>query len=446
MEAATKPIYIVDDEKSICDSLNGIFSDEGYTVVTCKDADSLFKQAVHTPPALIFLDVWLPGIDGLDILSILQKEYPAIPVIMMSGHAGIDSAVNAMKIGAYDFVEKPLDIDILIEKVSSALNNRKEQDRPSTASPAHVEKADCLSEDHVPISLIPSTRPQRTLARDIVLNGTGLLSGQKTGIILSPSDENQGIIFRSLKGQSIPAHVTSLENFSSDPDDRKFAANSTALVAGNTHIRTVEHLMASFSMFGLSNILIKVDNEVPNTDGSAIDFCNLILDAGIVEQSALHQEIVVNHKISIGTEKSQSDKCIYVEPFNGFEVTMRINYPAPIFEQTFTFNPEKQSFLQDIAPARSFNTFENIGMAQKSGKVGGGYLDSHIIIHDGKVINTELRYPDEFVRHKILDLIGDLYLLGYPIQGKIVGNMTSHAYNHALAKRIHSAIQEESGN
>jgi UDP-3-O-[3-hydroxymyristoyl] N-acetylglucosamine deacetylase len=441
MEAAIKPIYIVDDEKSICDSLNSIFSDEGYTVITCNDADSFFAKAANTPPALVFLDVWLPGIDGLDILGLLQKKYPAIPVIMMSGYAGIDSAVNAIKIGAYDFVEKPLDIDILVDKVSKALNKEK-QDSLSTNYSTPLEKAYCHSEDHLPISLIPSDQPQRTLAKDIVLNGTGLLSGRKTGIILSPLDENRGIMFKTLNGQYIPAHVASLENFASDQDDKRFTANSTVLVEKNTRIKTVEHLMSSFSMIGLSNILIKADNEIPNIDGSAIDFCKLIWDAGIVEQSTLCKKIVINQKMSIGVE-SHNEKYIYVEPFCGFEVTMRINYPAPICEQIFTFNPEKQSFLKEIAPARSFNTFENIGLAQKLGKVGGGYLDSHIIIHDGSVINTELRYPDEFVRHKILDLIGDLYLLGYPIQGKIIGNMTSHGYNHALTRIIYSAIQRE---
>ena len=120
---------------------------------------------------------------------------------------------------------------------------------------------------------------------------------------------------------------------------------------------------------------------------------------------------------------------------------MRINYPAPIFEQTLTFNTEKHSFSSEIAPARSFNTFENIGMAQKLGKVGGGYLDSHIIIYDSKVINTKLKYPDEFVRHKILDLIGDLYLLGHPIQGRITANMTSHAFNHAFAKKLYNCYR-----
>ncbi len=94
-----------------------------------------------------------------------------------------------------------------------------------------------------------------------------------------------------------------------------------------------------------------------------------------------------------------------------------------------------------MAPARSFNTFENIVMAQKMGKVGGGYLDSHIIIYDGEVINTTLRYPDEFVRHKILDILGDLYLLGYPIQGRITANMTSHGFNHAFAQKIYDAFR-----
>jgi UDP-3-O-[3-hydroxymyristoyl] N-acetylglucosamine deacetylase len=123
---------------------------------------------------------------------------------------------------------------------------------------------------------------------------------------------------------------------------------------------------------------------------------------------------------------------------------MRVNYPPPIGEQIFAFNPEKGSFADEIAPARSFNTFENIGIAQRLGKVGRGYLNSHIIMHEGKVINTELRYPDEFARHKILDLIGDLYLLGYPIRGRITANMTSHGHNQALVERLYQAIQSSS--
>ena len=120
---------------------------------------------------------------------------------------------------------------------------------------------------------------------------------------------------------------------------------------------------------------------------------------------------------------------------------MRVNYPLPIGEQILTFNPASGSFAKEIAPARSFNTFENIELAQKLGKVGGGYLHSHIIMYGGKVINTELRYPDEFVRHKILDIIGDLYLLGFPIRGRIYANMTSHGYNQAFVQHLYQAIQ-----
>ena len=131
-----------------------------------------------------------------------------------------------------------------------------------------------------------------------------------------------------------------------------------------------------------------------------------------------------------------------MEPFDGFEVVLRVDYPAPIGEQRFVFNPAKQSFVEEIAPARSFNTFENIDLAQQKGMAGSGYLNSHIIIHDGKVINTKLNFPDEFVRHKMLDLLGDLFLLGHNLRGRVVGNMTSHGLNQSLALKIHQELSQ----
>lgn len=429
-----KPIYVVDDQQSICDSVKGVFSDEGYEVITCSDAGTLFKKAAHLPPALVFLDIWLPDVDGLKVLTEIKQKFPETSVIMMSGHAGINSAVTAIKAGAYDFLEKPLNMDVLLEKANSVLKKPKgnnsihqEVDR--------IKDATYLYDGNSAVSLVNSERPQRTLKGNIVLNGTGLMSGRNTGIILSPLEENKGIIFEGLNGQRIPAHITSLKDYSADPANQSFSANSTVLVAGNNHIRTIEHLLATFHMFGLSNVLVKVDDEVPNIDGSAEDFCRLVQETGTIEQAGLSKIIRINKKITIGTE-NKNEKHLIAEPYNGFEISMRIDYSAPIFEQNFTFNPEVNSFSKEIAPARSFNTFENIGMAQKLGTAGGGYLDSHIIMHSGRVINTELKYPDEFVRHKILDLIGDLYLLGYPIRGKIAANMTSHAFNHALAKKI----------
>jgi UDP-3-O-[3-hydroxymyristoyl] N-acetylglucosamine deacetylase len=192
-------------------------------------------------------------------------------------------------------------------------------------------------------------------------------------------------------------------------------------------------------MAGITNASIKVDEEIPNIDGSAADFCRIIEQAGIVDQEKSSLEVVIHERIAIGNEIPE-EKHIYVEPYEGFEVVMRVNYPAPIFEQKFTFNPNEHSFAEEIAPARSFNTFENIDQAQKLGLAGSGYLNSHIIIHDGKVINTRLKYDDEFVRHKILDLLGDLYLLGYPLRGRVVANMTSHGLNQELAVKIQNTM------
>ncbi len=386
------------------------------------------------------LDIWLPDVDGLNVLNELQQKYPETSVIMMSGHAGINSAVDAIKKGAYDFLEKPLNMNVLLEKVNSALKKTEIKNPSIKVNDNQKTTHKNIIKEFENVSLAELSEPQRTLKKNIVLNGTGLLSGRNTGLILSPLDENQGIIFESLNGQRIPAHITSLENYPSDYTNHTFTANSTVLVANNNQIRTVEHLMAAFHMFGLSNVLVKVDEEIPNVDGSAEDYCRLIVEAGIVEQENKTKKIIIDDKLSVGTE-NEDEKYIYAEPFDGFEISMRINYPPPIYEQSFTFNPEIHSFTHEIAPARSFNTFENIGMAQKLGKVGGGYLDSHIIMHDGKVINTELKYPDEFVRHKILDLIGDLYLLGYPIQGKITANMTSHTFNHVFAQKLFHSYQ-----
>jgi UDP-3-O-[3-hydroxymyristoyl] N-acetylglucosamine deacetylase len=273
----------------------------------------------------------------------------------------------------------------------------------------------------------------------VVLNGKGLLTGRNTGIILSPAEPDSGIQFQTLDGTTIPGHITALENFSQSVAVHTFTANSTVLAQQNRKVRTVEHLMAALFMAGLDNVLVKADEEIPNIDGSALDFAKVIAEAGTVEQDAKARTLVIHEKILVGIESSQ-EKHLYAEPAEGFEIQMRVDYPAPIHEQVLTFNPERDSFYKDIAPARSFNTFENIDMAQKQGTVGSGYLNSHIILHDNKVINTELRFPDEFVRHKILDLLGDLFLIGHSVRGRVVANMTSHGYNQALVQKLHQSL------
>ena len=438
------PICIVDDEASIASTVQSILKDEGYEVLAFPDAESFWQRLDDMEPALVLLDIWLPGIDGMQLLKRLHARIPALPIIMMSGHAGIEAAVAAIKAGAFDFLEKPLHLEVLLDKVASAVKHSPSASDETLPSDTRLEivSTDLAIPPGV-VDVVDSPEPQRTLKRNVVLNGTGLLSGRNTGIILSPLGINEGIVFQTLDGQTIRGHITSLEDFSETGSSKTFSANSTTLDNGRRRVRTIEHLMAVLSMYGITNVLIKVDEEIPNKDGSAKDFCTLIEEAGITEQSACTRVVVIRRKIGLGNEEPH-EKHLYAEPFEGFEIAMRVDYPAPIGEQTLTFNPEKASFAKEIAPARSFNTFENIEMAQKLGKVGGGYLDSHIIMYGGKVINTQLRYPDEFVRHKILDMLGDLYLLGHHIRGRITANMTSHGYNQALVQRLYQAAQSGS--
>ncbi len=437
-----KPICIVDDEASICSTVESILKDEGYEAVSFPDAESLWQKLDTLEPSLVLLDIWLPGIDGMQLLKRLHDRFPALPIIMMSGHAGIDAAVAAIKAGAYDFLEKPLHLEVLLDKVKSALKHRPSGTGAGTL-PSDTRLEIVNTDLSIPpglVEVVDSPQRQRTLRGNVVLNGIGLLSGRNTGVILSPLGTNEGIVFQTLDGQTIRGLITSVEDYSQTASSKTFSANSTTLDNGRRRVRTIEHLMAVLSMYGITNALIKVDEEIPNIDGSAKDFCDLIEEAGVEKQSAYARVAVIRQKIAVGNE-DRHEKHLYAEPFEGFKVSMRVDYPAPIGEQTLTFNPEKSSFAKEIAPARSFNTFENIEMAQKLGKVGGGYLHSHIIMYDGKVINTELRYPDEFVRHKILDIIGDLYLLGLHIRGRVTANMTSHGYNQALVQRLYQAVQ-----
>ena len=434
-------ICVVDDEPAIRETLENVLSDEGYPVMSCEDSEYFFQELEQQTPALVLLDIWLPGTDGMAVLSRLRETHPDLPVIMMSGHAGIDAAVNAIKLGAVDFMEKPLQLEILLDKIAIVLSNKPPDKIKDLASDTRMEVAKIIN-PNVPsgaVQLEESERPQRTLKGNVVLNGKGLLTGRNTGVILSPLDPNSGIVFQTLDDTSLSAHITNIENFDQSVAKQSFSANSTVLARENRRVRTVEHLMASLHMAGITNVLAKVDEEIPNIDGSANDFSELIKEAGIQDQEVPAKDAVVLEPIQVGRKKLE-EKHLYAEPFDGFEVKMRVDYSAPIGEQKLIFNSDQDSFDLEIAPARSFNTFENIDLAQKKGTVGSGYLDSHIIMHEGKVINTDLRYPDEFVRHKILDLIGDLYLLGYPLRGRVVANMTSHGYNQALVQKLHVAL------
>jgi UDP-3-O-acyl N-acetylglucosamine deacetylase len=270
---------------------------------------------------------------------------------------------------------------------------------------------------------------QRTLKRSMVLYGKGLHSGSKSGLILLPLPPNSGIHFGKVTSdESIPAHINYFES----------ADYATSLKKGNLVARTIEHLLAVLHMYRINNLLIKINDEVPIMDGSAKDFCELIEDAGIEEQNELIEELVVEKKYSIGNVSDDS-KYISIEPSDKLTIDYTIDYPPPVGKDRFVFTYEdEESFKENIAPARTFGFLKDIEKLEQMGLGSGGRLDNFILIDDEKIVNTKLRFPDEFVRHKILDILGDFYLLGKFVRGKITARMTGHKENLSLLKKIYN--------
>ncbi|HIB42394.1 MAG TPA: UDP-3-O-[3-hydroxymyristoyl] N-acetylglucosamine deacetylase, partial [Nitrospina sp.] len=271
---------------------------------------------------------------------------------------------------------------------------------------------------------------QRTLKRSVVLYGSGLHKGLKTGLILQPLPPESGIIFSHISSeQTIPAL---LENIIS-------TNYSTTLHKGRASVATIEHIMAVLHMYRITNLLVKVGDEVPVMDGSSKDFCELIEDGGIEEQDESYQELIIDKKYTFGSQKKGAPY-ISIEPSDTFKVSYHMEYPAPIGTMDHTFEyVDSENFKKEIAPARTFGFMEDIAQLTKMGFASGGNLDNFILLGDGKVINTELRFENEFPRHKILDVLGDFYLLGKPIRGHIRANKSGHTQNIGLLKTLVNA-------
>ena len=266
---------------------------------------------------------------------------------------------------------------------------------------------------------------QRTLKRSVVLCGSGLHSGIKTGLILQPMPPGSGIIFGDIStGKTIPAR---LENVQSTD-------YSTRLTKDRASVGTIEHIMAVLHMYRITNLLIKIGDEAPVMDGSAKDFCELIEDGEFEDQDGFYEEIVIDKKYTFGDENGPF---ISIEPSDDFCVSYHMEYPEPIGTQNYTFEFKgNESFKKEIAPARTFGFMEEVAQLTKMGYASGGKLDNFILLGDKKVLNTELRFKDEFPRHKILDILGDFYLLGKPIRGRIRARKSGHTQNIGLLKHI----------
>lgn len=279
---------------------------------------------------------------------------------------------------------------------------------------------------------------QRTLKNTIRATGIGLHTGKKIFLTLSPAPINAGIVFRRVDLNppvSIPNNALGVKN----------AELATALYNDEgVRVSTIEHLMAAFAGLGIDNCQVDVSaDEVPIMDGSAAPFVFLIQSAGILEQGAAKKFVRIKKAIEV----REGDKWARFEPFNGFKVNFTIDFNHPVFlkdraSQTAEVDFSTTSFVREISRARTFGFMKDVEELRKRDLALGGSMENAIVIDEYRVLNKDgLRYKNEFVRHKILDAIGDLYVLGHSLIGSFSGYKSGHALNNKLVREMLSQAQ-----
>ena len=445
-----KKILIVDDEERVVKSIKGVLEDEGFGVTTAKSGEEALNIFRQEEPQVTLLDIWMPGMDGIEVLKRMKSISPDCQVIMISGHATISTAMAAVKFGAFDFIAKPLSLDVLLMTVRRAIDHQKgllnvqrsaeiiTEEPPLTDRMISFQEA---AEDFAvppPFSLQESASLikktwrkkgvsfplQRTLKKSKVLYGRGLHSGMKTGLLLQPLPPNSGILFGNVASDDVvPVHVDYVQT----------TELATSLKKGMAIAKTIEHLMAVFHAYRITNLMVKMIEEIPTMDGSALEFCKIIEEAGVEEQEERIEDLIIDRRFEI----SNGNKSLVIEPAEVFSIHYFLDYPSPVGQQTFDFVLENENeFKKEIAPARTFGFLKDFEMLERMGLGEGGRLHNFILVDDEKIVNTELRFPDEFARHKILDLIGDFYLLNRPIRGKVMAHMTGHTDNVSMMKKL----------
>ncbi len=431
-------ILIVDDEENILKSLRLILEEEGHAVETAPDGRRGWETFRASRPDLVLLDVWLPEMDGLEVLKKIREADPGAMVIMISGHGTVSTAVQAVKSGAFDFIEKPLSMDAVLLAVKQAgefqklLRMNKElrealKLQESLAARAAEHDAAAVPDPYHWGDLPAWGGTQKTLKKSVVLYGVGLHSGTRTGLILQPLPPNSGIRFQALpSGVEIPAHLASAGG----------GGFATTLAREGAEVKTVEHFLAACHAFGLSNLLVKVQGEIPVMDGSALEFCRIFAEAGVEDQGVPLPPVVIRREYAV-VNPDRPREWIKARPADTLSITYHLSYPPPVGDEDFTFTLRSpEDFVREIAPARTFGFMKDVPMLEKMGLGSGGRLNNFILIGTDGVLNTTLRFPKEFSRHKILDILGDLYLLGRPVQGAIEASLTGHSDNQALLRQI----------
>jgi UDP-3-O-[3-hydroxymyristoyl] N-acetylglucosamine deacetylase len=271
---------------------------------------------------------------------------------------------------------------------------------------------------------------QRTLKSSIRSTGVGLHTGEKVAMTLRPAQPNTGIVFRRIDLPR-PVDIRALATNVSD------ARLCSTLEENGARVATVEHLMSAFAGLGIDNAYVDLaGSEVPIMDGSAGPFVFLIQSAGIEEQSAPKRFIRMRKALQVG----DAAKWAKLEPYEGYRLSFSIDFEHPVLErssQTAIVDFAETSYVKEVARARTFGFMQDVEMLRSDGLALGGSLENAIVMDEYRVLNSDgLRYDDEFVKHKVLDAIGDLYLIGHPIVGAFSAHKSGHALNNQLVRQV----------
>jgi UDP-3-O-[3-hydroxymyristoyl] N-acetylglucosamine deacetylase len=271
---------------------------------------------------------------------------------------------------------------------------------------------------------------QRTLKKQVSATGVGLHNGEKVTLTLKPAAIDSGIVFTR-------ADLPGAPTIQATPEAVRDTRMCSALEHNGARVATVEHLMSALAGLGVDNIIVEVTaSEIPIMDGSSGPFIFLLQQAGIVEQPAAKKFI----KIKKLVEVKEQDKWVKFEPYHGFKMDFTIDFAHPVFEnsgQNVKIDFADNSYIKEISRARTFGFMHEVEYLRANGLARGGSLDNAIVLDEYRILNTDgLRYEDEFAKHKVLDAIGDLYMLGHPLLGAFTAYKSGHALNNALLRAL----------
>ncbi len=271
---------------------------------------------------------------------------------------------------------------------------------------------------------------QRTLKKAISATGVGLHNGEKVTLTLRPAAPNTGIVFKRVDLPQ-PNEIVATPGVVHD------TRMCSALEANGARVATVEHVMSALAGLGVDNVYVEVDaSEIPIMDGSSGPFVFLLQEAGLVEQAAAKKFI----RIIKTVEVKEGDKWVRFEPYHGFKIDFTIDFNHPVFEHSgnnVKIDFAADSYIKEISRARTFGFMHEVEYLRSNGLARGGSLDNAIVLDEYRVLNADgLRYDDEFVKHKVLDAIGDLYMLGHPILGAFYAYKSGHALNNQLLRAL----------